>query len=118
MIPTILGISKSGRTCAPPDLTYSFQLLTDVLIGTGSVSLIAHTAVCNALGGHQSPAIDLEDPLNSNPSSENPNKAQIEFTPVHLTYIIYTFGPTGITKRCDSGTSQYYTACRNKTPEI
>ncbi|XP_031633760.1 uncharacterized protein LOC116347339, partial [Contarinia nasturtii] len=98
MIVAILGILKAGAAYVPLDLIYSSQRLQNILVDADPLYLLADATGQEALGVHDVPVINLDQPLSDDLSTQNSDPCKLGLNPKHLAYVIYTSGSTGTPK--------------------
>ncbi|XP_055302606.1 uncharacterized protein LOC129568577 [Sitodiplosis mosellana] len=98
MLVAILGILKAGGAYVPIDPAYPSQRLTNILQDSDPKILLTDAIGRRALGDHQVPVVDLDEPLPANLPVDNPDITKLGVSPSHLAYIIYTSGSTGTPK--------------------
>ncbi|XP_031634798.1 uncharacterized protein LOC116348076 [Contarinia nasturtii] len=98
MIVAILGILKAGAAYVPLDPVYSSQRLRNILVDADPLYLLADSTGQEALGVHDIPVINLDQPLPDDLSTQNSDACILGLNPNHLAYVIYTSGSTGTPK--------------------
>ena len=92
MIPTLLGVLKSGAAYVPLDPEYPVDRIAYVLEDSGAKVLLTEASVARALPAVTAKLVQIDE-LVVEPGRQPPADLQVD--PSALAYVIYTSGSTG-----------------------
>ena len=95
MVPSLIGVLKSGSAYAPIDPNYPSDRIEFVLSDCNASAVVTTSEIAKRLGLKSERLVLIDQLDHASDDLQNNENPQVDVTPAQLAYLIYTSGSTG-----------------------